>query len=1071
MFKSQPSEETLLLKQPTVSSDAIAFLYAGDIWVAGRDGSSPRRLTAQKGPKYWPVFSPDGQWIAFSGNYDGNLSVYVVSSTGGMPRRLTYHPMEDAVRGWTPDGKQVLFSSARQSIAPRSRQLFTIPLEGGLPQPLPMKMSERGSYSPDGGRIAYTPFYEAFWTWKRYRGGTTTPIWVIDLHTYDSLEIPHENATDTYPCWVNDAVYFLSDRNRYTNLFCWDSQTNQVRQITHYEDFEVRSLTAGGGALAYEQAGRIHLFDPSTGRTTTLHIAIDADLPEARPHFVRGARFIQNAGISPSEQRAVFEVRGEILSVPAKKGDIRNLTRTPGVAERFPAWSPDGQSIAYFSDASGEYDLVISDQKGIQKETISLGKQTFFYHPLWSPDSKKIAFTDKALNLYVLDLASKEVVCVDSDTYDHPMRTLNPNWSPDSQWLAYTRRLDNQLRAVFIYDLARRETHQVTDGMSDNTDACFSRDGKLLFFTGSTNYGLNVGWLDMTSLERPVTRSLHVMVLSRDDPSPLAPESDEEPAAKDASPESETGQKAQKEEKPAPVAVKIDWDGLDQRILALPLEARDYSNLQTSDRKLFYLESLTLEPIEEGHPSYNLHVYDLKERKDETFIEKVANYWISSDGKKLLYRTVGESNFAIVGTDKKPEGQDGILNLETMDVWVDPQAEWRQIYREAYRIHRDYFYDARMHGLDLKAAHQKYEPFLAHLAHRDDLNYLLGEFSGELVVGHAYVAGGDIPNPDPIPVGLLGADYEVDDAGYYRISRIYPGLNWYPQLRAPLTEPGVNVREGEYLLGVNGQPLRAPTSVYSLFQKTANRNTDLLIGPSTDPSQARTVTVKPVASETELRKWSWVEGNRKKVDELSQGRVAYIYMPDTHMGGYSSFNRYYFSQLHKQAVIIDERFNGGGSVADYILDMLDRKLLSYWATREGKPFSTPNASIFGPKVMIINQLAGSGGDAMPHFFRRRGLGQLVGKRTWGGLVGIYDYPSFIDGGMFTSPRVGIFSPDGEWEVENVGVWPDVDIEQTPKEVIAGHDPQLEKAVEVILFELEKGSFIKAPRPASPNRVD
>lgn len=1078
-------QETLLLKQPTASEREIAFIYAGDLWIAGRDGSNPRRLTAQKGPKSSPHFSPDGEWIAFSANYDSGTSVYVISREGGSPRRLTYHPNLDFVRGWTPDGKRVLFASNLKSYHPRNYQLFTMPLEGGLPEPLPMDMAFRGAYSPDGKKLAYTRFGETFWTWKRHRGGTTPAIWVLDLETFEHVEIPHVNASDTFPCWLGEEVYFLSDRDNALNVYRWSAAAGKVEQVTHHEDFEVRALSAGPDILAYEQAGRIHLYDPAVGKSTALSIAINVEMPEARPRFKNAVPFIQSAGISPSGQRAVFEARGEIFTVPAKKGDIRNLTQSPGVADRHPTWSPDGQSIAWFSDESGEYDLVISDQKGSKKTVIPMGKQTFFYTPIWSPDSKKIAFTDKALNLYYIELESKAVTLVDTDTYDHPERSLDPSWSPDSKWLAYTKRLDNHIRAVFLYELATAQAHQITDGMSDTTDAVFSRDGKSLFFTASTNFGLNTGWLDMSSIERPVHRSLYVAVLSKEDGSPMAPESDEEEPKKEEEKaeedkaegekdgEKEDGgedkdkEKGKKDEKPE---VKIDLEGIGQRILALPVPARNYRNLQSAEGKLFYMEAQVGQALGYEPTVYSLNAYDLKERKGETFVDGVQNYWVSADGKKLLYQVARKRSFAIVGVEKKPDGKEGFLDLGSLDVRVDPRAEWRQIYREAYRIQRDYFYDAYYHGLDLKAAYEKYLPFLEHVGHRDDLNYILSEFSGEMVSGHMNAAMGDIPAPGSVPVGMLGADYEVDGDGYYRIARIYPGLNWHPELRSPLTEPGVNVKEGEYILAVNGRPLRAPENLYQALENTAEKVTELLVGETTDPEQARSVTVKPLFSELMLRHWHWVEGNRKKVDALSNGRVAYVYMPDTSLQGYSNFNRYYFSQLDKEAVVLDERFNGGGSVADYVIDNLNRPLLSYWATREGKPFTTPNASIFGPKAMIINELAGSGGDAMPHFFRRRGLGKLVGKRTWGGLIGIYDYPTLIDNGFFTSPRMAIYSPDGEWEVENVGVPPDVEVEMAPKEVIAGHDPQLEKAVEIVLEELEKNPFVRQPRPAPIHRV-
>ncbi|MBK9715297.1 MAG: PD40 domain-containing protein [Kouleothrix sp.] len=1076
------SSETLLLRQPTLSADSVAFVYAGDLWVADLSGAHPQRLTAQKGRTMSPLFSPDGRWIAFSGDYDGSLSVYVIPRAGGAPRRLTYHPADDFVRGWTPDGAQILFASARESIALRARRLFTVPLEGGLPAALPMPMAERASYSPDGRRLAYTPYYEAFWSWKRYRGGMTLPIWLLDLDTFAHVEIPHENASDTFPCWLGDAVYFLSDRAGAMNVFRYDLAARAVRQLTFHEDFDVRWLTSGGGRLAYEQGGRLHLLDPGGGQPRALSIVIAADLPHARPRYQRVAPDIETCAISPTGARAVIEARGEILTVPAAKGDIRNLTSTPGAAERDPAWSPDGQSIAYFSDASGEYELVVSDQKGARKRFYPLGKPSFFYRPIWSPDSKLIAYTDKALNLSYLNVESGAIVHVDADSYDHPVRSLSPAWSPDGQWLAYTKRLASHLRAVFLYELSSGRIHQVSDGMSDAISACFSRDGKLLFFAASVNFGLNTGWLDMSSYERPVSRSIYVAVLRKTDPSPLAPESDEEPppGGKPALPEgvaAATGDQqpaAPPAEQPGaqPAApLQIDLDDLDQRIVALPVPPGDYHRLQVAEGKLFYLESTPerwVDP-EIAMTVNNLHAYDTKERKSEAFAERVRDYWVSADGKKLLYQAGDSPSYAIVAADKRPKPEDGRLNLDGAEILVDPRAEWRQIFREAFRIHRDYFYDPEMHGLDWAATYEKYLTFLPHVGHRDDLNYLLAELSGELVAGHAYVGLGDIPAPEPVSVGLLGADYEIVD-GAYRIRRIYPGLNWHPELRAPLTEPGVNIEAGEYILAVNGRPLRAPTSIYSLFEQTADRITELRVGPTADDADARSVTVRPIADEIALRHWSWVEQNRRTVEALSGGRVGYIYMADTALSGYEAFNRYYFSQLDKQALVLDERFNGGGSVADYVVDLLNRPLLSYWATREGRTFTTPNASIFGPKAMIVNELAGSGGDALPLFFRRRGLGTIVGKRTWGGLIGIYDYPKLIDGGFVTSPRMAIYGPGGEWEVENEGVAPDVEVELTPQSAVEGRDPQLERAVEIVLAELEARPPATAARPAPARRA-
>ncbi|MFC1502547.1 PDZ domain-containing protein [bacterium] len=1060
--------ETLLLRMPAISQNRIAFVYAGDIWIVNRDGGEAKRLTVHQGEETDPKFSPDGRWIAFTGHYDGNFDVYMLSAEGGSPVRMTYHPGMDIVRGWSPDGERILFASSRYSNARSYNRLFTISRKGGFPEVLPMPMAERGDFSGDGSKITYTPLRDAFHTWKRYRGGQTTPVWLFDLKTFRKTEIPHENASDTQPVWLGDTVYFLSDRNHTMNIFGYDVPTQELRQITHHKTFDVKSLSTGDGVLVYEHAGRLKILNPAENNARELKIHVDPDLPGARPHYEKALPYIRSAAISPSGKRALFGVRGDIFTVPAKKGDIRNLTQTPGIHERFPAWSPDGKWIAYMSDESGEYRLKIRDQKGMEKpKTVILGNPTFYYTPEWSPDSKHIVFTDKRLNLWTMDIEKQKPVRIDTDTYDHPNRSLDPVWSPDSKWIAYTKRLENHLRAVFLYNLKTKKSNQITDGMSDAISACFSKDGKYLLFAASTNYGLNTGWLDMSSYERPVRRNLYLVVLNSKDPSPFAPESDEEEAEKKDSEKKEEQKKGkkdkEKDEKAEEIKVVIDLENIDQRIVSVPVPVRNYSDLQSAEEgKLFYREAVQ---NEEGS---TLHRFDMKERKTEVFLKGIRGYRISQDGNKLLYQK-GQNDYFIAETKGKIKEGDGKLKLDAMEIYVDPKQEWKQMLDEFWRIERDFFYVANMHGADWGGIRKQYGPFLEYVGHRADLNYIIAEMMGEMVVGHNYVGGGDFPDTERVTVGLLGADYAIEN-GLYRFKQIFSGLNWNPDLRAPLTEPGVNVLEGDYLLAVNGRPLRSPANLYSLFEKTAGKETFLTINDRPSEKGSRTVTVVPVANESGLRNRAWVEGNRRKVDAMTQGRVAYVYMPNTANAGYTYFNRYYYSQLNKEAVIVDERFNGGGSAADYIIDMMDRSLLSYWATREGKEFTTPTASIFGPKVMIINEYAGSGGDAMPLYFARRNLGKLVGKRTWGGLVGIYDYPVLMDGGRVTAPRLAIYSPEGEWEVENIGVPPDVEVEMNPEAVIKGSDPQLEKAVEIILRELKAKPVEKKKRPADPVRV-
>ena len=1063
------AEESRLLRQPTVSATQIAFVYANDLWIVERAGGTARRLTTSEGAETEPRFSPDGRWIAFTGQYDGNTDVYLVSAVGGDPKRLTFHPGADIVRGWTPDGKTVLFSSGRASAPTAYPKLWMISIEGGFPQPLPLPMAHKGVYSPDGRQMAYLPFQEAFNVWRHYRGGRTSRVWIADMKTLDITKVPWDNSNDTDPMWIDGVVYFLSDRNGTMNLFSYKTGAKEVTQVTQHKDFDVKYATAGDGVIVYEQSGWIHLYDPKTRGSKRVSIDVNADLPWARPHFVKPSQMIRGFEISATGARAVFEARGDIFTVPGEKGDVRNLTNSTGVHDRDPAWSPDGKRIAWFSDKGGEYQLMIGEQTGLEEpKAIKLPNAGFYYDPVWSPDSKKLAFTDKHLTLWHLNVDSGKPTRIDVDTYDHPERTLKAAWSPDSKWITYAKRLDNHMHAVFVYSIAGAKSHQITDGLSDALSPCFDKSGKYLCFLASTNFGLNTGWLDMTSYDRPVTRSVYLVVLAKDTASPFAPESDEEKSeTKDSTAAAKPSDKDKKDTKKDSTAskdIRIDLDGIDQRIIAVEkISPRDYSSLMGgAEGSFFYLENV---PNQTGSTLFS---FDLKKRESTQILSGISGCVISANGKKLLYAAQG-GTFGIIDATKAGKVGDGKLKTDAMEMKINPRVEWSQMYDEAWRINRDYFYDPGMHGADWNAIKEKYQPWLRHIGHRSDLSYVLAQMLGELVVGHSYVGGGDAPNPLRVSVGLLGADYVIDN-GYYKISTIFTGENWNPDLRAPLTEPGSTVAVGEYILAVNGRELKVPTNIYSLFEGTAGKQTVLLVNSKPSEQGARKVTVVPVESESALRQRAWIEANRRKVDELTNGRFAYVYLPNTAGAGYTNFNRYYYMQMQKEGAIIDERFNGGGSAADYMVDMMNRPLLNYWATRDGKDFQTPTAVVNGPKVMIINEHAGSGGDALPYYFRDRKIGPLVGTRTWGGLVGIYDYPVLIDGGTVTAPRVAFFNKQGKWEVENEGVAPDIEVEQLPGKTVNGGDPQLERAVAEALKMLEKNPTKKAERAPYPKRV-
>ncbi|HTF37852.1 MAG TPA: PDZ domain-containing protein, partial [Blastocatellia bacterium] len=962
--------------------------------------------------------------------------------------------------------------------------LFTIPLDGVFPTALPLPMGVDASYSPDGSRLAYVPTIQWQPAWKRYRGGQTTPIWIVNLADSSIDKIPRDNSNDSRPMWIGDKIYFLSDRNGPVSLYSYDTATKKVTEVVRNSGLDIKSASAGPGAIVYEQFGSLHLYDLASGKAQTLNITVNGDLTGVRPRFEKVAGNIHAASISPSGVRVAFEARGEIITVPAEKGDARNLTNTSGVAERDPAWSPDGKWIAYFSDASGEYELHLRDQSGMgEVKKINLGNPpSFFYSPTWSPDSKKIAYTDKRLNLWYVDIEKRTPVKVDANTYENPWRVLDPQWSTDSKWMTYTKQLRNRLGAVFVYSVETGKSSQVTDGLSDARFASFDKNGKYLYFTASTDVGPTTGWLDMSSFGHPVSRSAYVLVLSKSEPSPLAPQSDEEkvqepkkddkagqpgqaapaqPATAQASGGASPAQGEKKE-----VTVTIDLDNIGQRILALPIPPKHYIGMVAGKSGVLYL----LEGSEGlaallGGGAVTLHKFELEKRKVDKVLDAITAFELSANGEKMLYQQ-GPGWFIAATAAPVQPGQ-GMLKLDEMEVRVDPRAEWNQMYNEVWRIQRDFIYDPGLHGLNLKGSEEKYRPYLDGLAHRADLNYLFIEMLGELTIGHMFIAGGDAPQPKPIPGGLLGCDFKIEN-GRYRLARVYNGENWNPQLRAPLTQPGVNVGAGEYLLGVNGRELRATDNVYEFFEGTAGKSVVIRVGPNPDSSGSREVTVVPVKSEDGLRNLGWIEDNRRRVDQLSGGKLGYVYLPNTAGEGYTNFNRYYFAQIDKQGAVIDERFNGGGTAADYIIDYMRRPLMNYWVTREGEGFTTPVGSIFGPKAMIINEFAGSGGDLMPWLFRKAGVGPLVGKRTWGGLVGIYDYPQLIDGGFVTAPRVAFWSPDGTWDVENHGVAPDVEVEMDPQLWRAGRDPQLEKAVEVVMEALKKNPPPSHKQPAYPN---
>jgi tricorn protease len=1070
------AQGTRLLRHPTVSRDSIAFEYAGDLWVVARSGGQARRLTSTQGVEIEPYFSPDGSKIAFTSTVASNTDVYVVPTAGGDPKRLTYHPATDRVRGWTPDGQRVIFASGRDTAPQQSYvRLWTISADGGFPEPLPMPRAFNASYSADSRRVAYEEFATVFFPdwyetsfWRHYRGGRTHPILVMNLGDYSVEKLPWDNSNDTTPMWIGNTIYFLSDRDFTTNLYAYSTATKQVKQLTRHDDFDIMSASAGPDAVVYEQAGYIYLVDAASGRAQKLNIEVTGDLPWARPQFKKVAAMIRNASLSPTGVRAAFEARGEIFTVPVEKGDYRNLTQSSGAHDRSPAWSPDGARLAWLSDASGEYQLMLGDPIGLTTpKAVALPSTAFFSAPVWSPDGAQILLQDNHRNLWALDVSTGNATKIDTDNYPDPTRSFDAGWSPDSKWISYSKNLPSHLRAIFVYSLADKKSHQITDGLADSISPAFDAGGKYLYFMASTNYGPSSGWLEMSSIDRPVRRAMYVAVLNASDPSPLLPETGDEPPKPPAPPE---GAAAQQPPAAAPraVTVRIDFDKIGQRILAISIPAGEYGNLTAGAAGSFYYT----EPTAPGVPSFRLQRYDLKARAAAPFLEGIRSYSLSNDRKKLLYQGAAPNSWGVVPTDRPAPVRvgDGPLNVAQLEMRVDPRAEWEQIYRENWRIQREYFYDPKFHGNDWQAIYEKYKALLPYVGHRADLNYLVAMVGGELTVGHSYLQGlGDLPSEDPVSVGLLGADFVIE-SGHYRIKHVYTGENWNPDLRAPLSAPGVQVSEGDYLLEVNGRALAPPTNLYSMFEGTAGRQTLIRVGKNPSGEGSRVITVIPVSSDDGLRTRAWIEDNRRTVDRLSNGRLAYVWLPNTAGPGYTYFTRYYYAQQDKEGAIIDERYNHGGQIADYIVNELERKLMGYFVQRDGQPATSPTAGIYGPKVMLINESAGSGGDALPYMFHQRKIGPMVGTRTWGGLVGTLGVPNLIDGAGITAPILAFYDLSGKWAVENEGIPPDIEVDYTPAAVINGHDPQLERAVQEAMKLLEQNPAKRVPRPAPIDRV-
>ncbi len=1103
---ARAGDDTRLLAMPAIGAKQIAFVYGEDLWLADLDGKNPKRLTTDLGVESNPVFSPDGTLIAFSAQYDGNTDVFTIPVAGGAATRLTSHPSADIVRGFTPDGKSVLFSSNRNVYSSRHSQLFTVPLTGGMPEQLPIPWGFEACYSPDGKFIAYCPVRDVTKEWKHYRGGSNSRIWIYDVKTHDVVEVPQPKGrcNDLDPNWVGDSLYFRSDRAGEYNIHsvkpAESIALDKVAPVTEFKEFPVVDINHDGKqTLIFEQAGYLHTM--KIGQTATrLKIAISTDAPEARARFAKGAKYVRDAAISPSGARAAIEFRGDIVTIPSEKGDPRNLTNSPGAHERNPAWSPDGKTIAYFSDEGGDYKLVLAPQDGKgEKKSIKLLGGGFYYGAAWSRDSKKILYADNSSSLFWIDVETGKITKIGTDEYGRGRGVKYSSWSPDSKWVAYTSETAAHIARVHVYSLESDKSSAITDGQSEATDPAFDANGKYLYFVSSDSTGLSKhGFSQSASDARPPRFSIYMAVLQQGVPSPFLKESDEEKGPQPLGPVKpmpvKDGDEPEKKDPPAKPKFRIDSKDIDQRIIALPLPSGNYGSLQTGAAgQLFMVSRPDAGGARGPGGGATLQRFDVDLKKVTVVQSGIGSYELTPDGRKMLYSIPGSapnspaewfigSTAGGGGTPALPttvSGRSGggapaaapsgggKLNLDAIEVRVDPRAEWKQILHEAWRINRDFFYDPNMHGADWNAVKKKYEPFLEHVNHGGDLYRVIGWMLSELAVGHSrYTAGERTSEKKTVNGGLLGTDYEIA-GGRYRFKKIYSGLNFTSDLRSPLTAPGVDVKEGEYLLAVRGIDLRVPTEVFSLFENSAGKSIELTVGPTPDGKGSRTVTVEPLANELNLRNREWVEGNLRKVEKATAGKVGYVYVPDTAAQGVAYFKRYFYPQVDKDALIIDERFNSGGQIADYYIEALTRPFASYWAPRYGAEWRSPSAAIHGPKVMIADEGAGSGGDMLPYMFKKFKVGPVVGKRTWGGLVGVSGYPTLMDGGNVTAPSFAIWTPEDGFIIENEGVPPDFDVEMWPKDIINGKDPQLEKAIELALEGLKKQPKAEVKRPPYP----
>jgi len=1054
-------ENARLLRFPDINGDKIVFVYAGDLWSVQADGGEAKRLTSHKGLEVFPKISPDGKWIAFSAKYSGTRQVYIVPSEGGTPKQLTFYNdvgrmpprggFDNIVLDWTPDSKKILIRANRTPYGKRVGKYFLVDIEGGLEKSLPIPEGSFGKFSPDANKIVYTPISREFRTWKRYKGGRAQDIWIYDLKKNDSKRITEFVGTDHHPIWYKNKIYFVSDRDLTLNFYYYDLKTKEIKQITSHKDYDVLWPSGRNGVVVYENGGFLYKLNLDSGETHKLTVNIKFDNPNILPYFKNVKKYITRFGynISPTGKRAVFDARGDIFTVPAEKGITYNLTRSQGVREVYPEWSPDGKWISYYSDETGEYEIYLTDPDGKKRMQLTKDNKKWRYPAVWSPDSKKLLYSDKDQNLQVLDIETKNITVVDKAVYSD----INDyKWSPDSKWILYTKSGKNGLKAVWVYNLSENKKHQLTDNRYNDYAPVFSKCGKYIYFLSQRDFRMNFSSFEFDFVYDEATR-IYAIHLTKDTPKLFEEENDRELDKKE-----EKSKNSKKQSKKKQVTIKIDFENINERITSFPLKPGDYRGLISVDNGIIYY-------VQSG-----LYKYDIKKKKKFLIIKGISGGSISADGKKLLYRA--RDKYGIIDIKPKQKVGTGELDMTDVTMKIEPKKEWEQIYKDGWRTYRDWFYVENMHGVDWVKMYEKYKKLLPYVSHRADLDYIFGELVGELNAGHCYVNWGDFVEVERVDTGLLGCKFKKDEeSGRYIISDIYDGENWKSELRSPLTEQGIGVKEGDYLISLNGYDVTTKDNPYKFLENTAGKRIPITVNSKPEEKGSRTYIVKPIKSELELFYHDWVNSRKKMVEKLSNGRIGYIHVPDTAVEGNKQLFKNFYALRNKDALIIDERYNGGGWSPGKMIELLSRKTVSYWRRRGLKLRPEPFFAVDGPKVMLLNHTSSSGGDNFPYWFRKAGLGKIIGTRSWGGLIGYGWSPSLVDGPSFAVPSSGIVGTDGKWIVEGIGIYPDIEVYDRPEEIAKGNDPCIEKAIEVLLEQLKKNPPKEVKNPPDPDRSE